>query len=84
MGYTIVALKDRIYELYPEIENHGITMSLDFNHKMKTFDVKLKKEQKELVTHIEKMDADECMDGIKCIHLGAHIDQFISNFESKK
>lgn len=84
MGYSNVALKEKIYELYPEIREYGISMSLDFNRKMKTYDVKLKKDSKELTTHLEKPDADECMDGIKCIHLGVHIDRFIKNFEVLK
>ena len=84
MGYTNVALKDRIYEMYPEIGKHGINLSLDFNYELKTFDVKLKKDSGELTTHLEKTDADECMDGMKCIHLGVQIDQFIKNFEVRK
>ena len=84
MGYTNVALKYRINEMYPEIGKHGINLSLDFNYKLRTFDVTLKKDSDELTTHIEKTDADECMDGIKCIHLGVQIDQFIRNFEVRK
>ena len=82
MGYTNVALKEKIHEMYPEIQRHGISMSLDFNHKLKTYDVKLKKDSHELTTHLEKSDADECMDGIICIHLGTQISQFIRNFET--
>lgn len=82
MGYTNVALKDKIMEMYPEIAQHGITVSLDFNRELKTHDVKLKKDSHELITHIEMKDADECMDGIKCIYLGVQIDQFIRNFEA--
>jgi hypothetical protein len=82
MGYTNVALKDRIVEMYPEIEKHGITVSIDFNRELKTYDVKLTKESHELITHLEKKDADECMDGIKCIHLGVQIGEFIKNFET--
>ncbi len=84
MGYTNVELKDKIYEMYPEIGQHGITMGLDFNYNLKTFDVKLKKDSDELTTHLEQKDADECMDGMKCIHLGVQIDQFIKNFEIRK
>ncbi|MCK5511677.1 MAG: hypothetical protein KAI96_02650 [Thermodesulfovibrionia bacterium] len=82
MGYTNVALKDKIMEMHPEIAQHGITVSLDFNRELKTYDVKLKKDSHELITHIEMKDADECMDGIKCIYLGVQIDQFIRNFEA--
>ncbi len=82
MDYTNVALKDRIVEMYPEIEKYGITVSLDFNRALKTYDVKFTKESHELITHLEKKDADECMDGIKCIHLGVQVGEFIKNFEA--
>ncbi len=84
MGYTNVALKDKIMEMYPEIEAHGINISLDFNRQLKTYDIKLEKNSHKLVTHLEKKDADECMDGIKCINLGVQISEFISNFATLK
>lgn len=84
MGYTNVALKDRIMEMYPEIEEHGLNLSLDFNRQLKTFDIKLEKNSHSLVTHLEKQDADECMDGIKCIGLGIQIGEFIKNIETLK
>lgn len=31
MGYTNVALKDKIMEMYPDITKHGISVSLDFD-----------------------------------------------------
>jgi hypothetical protein len=84
MGYTNVALKDKIMEMYPEIEKNGIAVSLDFNRELKTYDIKLKKDPHKLVTHLEKKDADECMDGIKCIYLGIQIAEFIKNFGELK
>ena len=81
MGYTNVALKDRIMEMYPEIEKHGIAISLDFNKEKDAYIVKFKKDKHELTTHLEKKDADECMDGIKCIYFGVQIGQFVKNFE---
>ena len=81
MGYTNVALKDKIVEMHPEIAKHDISVSLDFSKEKKTYIVKLKKGKHELTTHLEKKDADECMDGIKCIHLGIHLGEFIENFK---
>jgi hypothetical protein len=83
MGYTNVALKDRIMEMHPEIEEHGISLSLDFNRQLKTYDIKLEKNSHRLVTHLEKKDADECMDGIKCISLAVRISEFTRNFKEK-
>lgn len=81
MGYTDVALKDKIMEMYPEVERHGISVSLDFSKEKNAYIVKFKKDKYELTTHIEKKDADECMDGIKCVYLGIQIGQFTKNFE---
>ncbi|HET6514068.1 MAG TPA: hypothetical protein VFG09_02830 [Thermodesulfovibrionales bacterium] len=81
MGYTNVALKDKIVEMYPEIEKHGIAVSLDFSGAKNAFIVTFKKGSHELTTHLEKKDADECMDGIKCIYLGVQLGQFVKNFE---
>lgn len=81
MGYTVVALKDNITEMYPEIERLGISISLDFSEEKMAYIIKLKKSGHELTTHLEKKDADECMDGIKCVYLGVQIGQFLKNFE---
>ncbi len=42
--------------------------------------MKFKKDSHELTTHFEKKDADECMNGIKCVYLGIQIGEFIKNF----
>jgi hypothetical protein len=82
MGYTNVALKDKITDMYPEILKHGIVASLDFDETKNAYIVKFKKDKHELTTHLEKKDADECMDGIKCVYLGVQVAQFLKNFET--
>jgi len=81
MGYTNVALKEKIMEMYPEISKHGISVGLDFDAGKNAYIVKFKKDRHELTTHLEKKDADDCMDGIKCVYLGVQVGQFIKNFE---
>ena len=82
MGYTSVALKDKIMQMYPKIEQHGISVSLNFSEEKNAYLVKFKKDKHELTTHLEKKDADECMDGVKCVYLGVQIGQFTKNFET--
>jgi hypothetical protein len=84
MGYTIVALKDKILEMYPEIEKHGISVGLYFSEEKNAYILKFKRDAHELTTHLEKKDADNCMDGIKCVYLGVQVSQFIKNFEERK
>jgi predicted transport protein len=82
MGYSNVALKDKIMQLYPEIEQNGVTVSLNFNEELKTYDVRMKKNSHELNTHLEINDANECMDGKVCVHLGVQLREFIDNFRN--
>ncbi len=83
MGYTKVALEDKILQMYPEITDHGISVSLDFSEEKNAYIIKFRKDSHELTTHLEKKDADECMDGTKCVYLGVQIGQFIKNFEER-
>ncbi len=84
MGYTKVALEDKILEMYPEIRRHGISVGLDFDEGKNAYIVKFKKDKQELTTHLEKKDADDCMENIKCVYLGVQIGQFIKNFEQRR
>lgn len=84
MGYTVVALEDKILDMYPEIRKHGISVSVNFDEEKNAYIVKFRKDKHELTTHLEKKDADECIDGIKCVHLGIQLGEFIKNFEEIK
>jgi len=81
MGYTKVALEEKILEMYPEITKHGISASLNFDETKNAYIVKFKKGDHELTTHLEKKDADDCMENVKCVYLGVQIEQFIKNFD---
>jgi len=81
MGYTNLALKDKIMEMYPEIGKNGIFIGLEYSTEKNAYIIDLKKNGAELKTHLDRKDADECMNGIKCVSLGMQVAEFISNFE---
>jgi hypothetical protein len=81
MAYTDEALKGKIAEIYPEIKKHGISLGLDFNKEKNAYIIKFTKGKHELTTHLEKKDAEDCMNNIKCVYLGVQIGQFVRNFE---
>ncbi|MFA5354383.1 MAG: hypothetical protein WC291_09145 [Thermodesulfovibrionales bacterium] len=81
MGYTQVALEEKIMEMYPEIAKHSISLGLSFDEGKNAWIVSMKKDGHELTTHLEKKDADDCMDNIKCVYLGVQVGQFLKNFE---
>ena len=81
MAYTDETLKEKIREMYPEIVRHGITLGLDFDSGKNAYVVRFSKGNHELTTHLEKKDADDCMNDVKCVYLGVQIGQFVRNFE---
>lgn len=80
MGYTQVALENRILDMYPEIQKHGISFGMTFDESKNAYIIKLAKGGKDLTTHLEKKDADDCMNNVKCVYLGVQIAQFVKNF----
>lgn len=81
MAYSLESLKAKIVDFYPEIDKHGLETSLSFDQGKNAYIVQLQKGEHILTTHLEKADADSCMEGNKCIYLGVQIGQFVKNFE---
>lgn len=84
MKYTNAALKEKIREMYPEIEKYKVSVGLTFNEEKSVYTLKFKRGKQELVTNIDKSDADDCMNNIKCLHLGIKVAQFVKNFEERE
>ncbi len=84
MTYTDSALKDKILEMYPEIKQHNFLVGLDFDTRKNAYILTFRRGTEVLTTHLEKKDADECMNGIKCVYLGVQVAQFIKNFEERE
>ncbi|MBI4843659.1 MAG: hypothetical protein HY809_04965 [Nitrospirae bacterium] len=81
MGYSNVALKEKIVEIYPELVSHRILVSIDFDDDSNSYIVKLKKGKHQMATYLDKKDSDDCLDGVKCVSLGIKIGEFLGNFE---
>ncbi len=81
MAYSDDQLRAKILEMYPEIKKHEISFSLRFNAEKNAYILDFKKGKHELTTHLEKKDADDCLNNIKCVYLGVQVGQFIRYFE---
>ena len=84
MKYTNVALKDKIMEMYPEIAEHRLSVGLNFDDQKKAYIITFKRDKEVLTTHLENKDADDCMNGIKCVYFGIQVAQFIKNFDERE
>ncbi len=81
MGYTLLGLKNRIEELHPEIIQHGIVLNVSYSQEKNAYMLKLTKGRDDLVTYLNQKDADDCMDGTKCVTLSIQLTQFLADFE---
>lgn len=84
MDYTKEALLEKVLEMYPEIKEHGFSAGLEFNAKKDAYIITFRRGKSELTTHLERHDADECMNNVKCVYLGVQVAQFIKNFEARE
>jgi len=81
MKHTLDEFKDKIHQMYPDLDKHGVHSSVTFDKKKNAFVLELKKGVHHLATYIDKVDADKCLDNIECVHLGVQIGQFMENFK---
>ena len=83
MIITPESLRTKILSVYPEIGKREIDLSVHFDHDKDAWVAQLTKNQHELITYIEKQDAQACLQGMECVHLGSMIGQFIFNYCSE-
>jgi hypothetical protein len=81
MGYTIVGLKEKLFEFHPEFAQKGLNLKVTYDQESNRYELKLNKGGHEFTTYLEKKDADDCMDGKKCVNLAIQFTQFLAEFE---
>jgi hypothetical protein len=84
MTYSNVALKEKIMQMYPEIAQNGLAVGLVLDDAKDAYILTFHRGSESLTTHLERVDADECMNGIKCVYLGVQVEQFIKNFDERE
>lgn len=81
MSVNVKDLEAKLREMYPDIDKFKFDMNLTYDEGKAAWIVRLKHGKHELTTHLEKADAEACLEGTKCVYLGVQIGQFIENFE---
>jgi hypothetical protein len=77
-------LCQKIKELYPDIGECGIDVTVDYDESQKAWTVDLKKDNQRLKTFLEDADAEKCLLGQQCVGLGIEIAQLRANIERIK
>lgn len=81
MGYTQVALEDKLLEMYPDIRKYGLTPRLSFDEGKDAWMVKLVKGGKEVTICLNKEDADACMDNYFCETFASEFKKALPEFK---
>jgi len=84
MGYTQVALEDKILKMYPEIIGYGLSPRLSFDEDKNTWIIKFRKDQREFTACIDKEDADACMDNTYCESFGSELKKILRQVEGEQ
>jgi len=74
----------KITELYPEIGQCGIDIDVSFDEEKRAWVVDLIKGGHELKHYLDIPEANDCMEGNKCVPLGLEIAQLRKNIEGKQ
>ena len=72
---------EKIKEVFPEVGECGIDVDVSYDNDKGAYIVDLERDNHRLQTHLEPEDADRCVRGEKCVHLGAQIGQLTENIE---
>jgi len=73
MGYSQVALEDKLMDMYPEIREKGLTPRMTFDEAKNSWSVTFRKGAKEFTVALCKEDADACMDNTYCEMFGTEV-----------
>ena len=83
MAYSVDALKQKLLEHHSDITKEGVGLNVRFDQEQVGYQVELSKGGLKSEILISQKDADECMQGIECYHLGIEIFNFLREFKEK-
>ena len=80
MEVTKENLAAKLKNIYPEIEQFGLQLQLEFDEQTKAWIATFNTPEHTLSTHLEEADVESCLLGKECVHLGVQLGRFIRNF----
>jgi hypothetical protein len=77
MAVDANALKKKILEFYPELGRYAVETTVAFNDEKNAWVVTVSKGDDQLSTYVDPEEAEACLGGTECVHLGNEIGQFV-------
>ena len=79
--YNAEQICEKIRSVFSDVGECGVDLNVNFDEANKAWAVSLKKEDKQLKTFIDPVDATECIDENNCLGLGWQISQLKNNLK---
>mgnify|MGYP000158477541 FL=1 len=73
-------LKGKILNIYPELDQFGLSLDLAFDENKDAWIATVTKGEHQLSTHLEEQDVESCLQGGECYHFGIQLGRFIRNY----
>ena len=70
-----------IHKFHPEIERNNLELSVTYEKAKDHYLIKLSKSGETVGAYLEEKDADDCLEGKKCVKLAVQVTQLITELE---
>jgi len=70
-----------IHKFHPEIARNKLELSVTFETAKDRYLIKLSKSGETVGAYLEEQDADDCLEGKKCVKLAVQVTQLITELE---
>jgi hypothetical protein len=81
MKDQIKSVTATIHRFHPEIEQNNLDLSVTYEKAEDRYLIKLSKSRETVGAHLAEKDADECLEGKKCVNLAVQVTQMIAELE---
>jgi hypothetical protein len=70
-----------IHKFHPEIERDNLDLSVSYDQAEDRYLIRLSKSGETVGAYLEEKDADDCLEGKKCVNLAVQVTQLIAELE---
>ena len=81
MSQHIERVAEKIREFHPEIERNNVDLSVIWDESGKRYALKLGKSGLAVGAYLDQKDADDCLEGKKCVNLAVQVTQLLAELE---
>lgn len=70
-----------IHKFHPEIKQNNLDLNVNYDEAEDRYLIKLSKSGETVGAYLDQKDADDCLEGKKCVNLAVQVTQLIADLE---